>query len=92
VVYRAKKGVAAAPQVAACGFGLLVTFQTDEDGTGSRLKAIYGRPGDWRVKMLVGPEGGESVWGGIMKLDEGNALILFDHNGGCKTRKITYTG
>ncbi|KAH8760064.1 Sialidase [Hyaloscypha sp. PMI_1271] len=92
VVYRAKKGVAAAPQVAACGFGLLVTFQTDEDGTGSRLKAIYGRPGDWRVKMLVGPEEGESVWGGIMKLDEGNAMILFDHNGGCKTRKITYTG
>jgi hypothetical protein len=42
--------------------------------------------------MLVGPEEGESGWGGIMKLDGGNALILFDHNGGCKTRKITYTG
>jgi hypothetical protein len=90
-VYRAKKGVAAAPQIAECGLGLLVTFQTDEDGNGTRLKAVWGRPGNWELKMLVGPEEGDSVWGGVMALDTTNVLVMFDHQGICKARKITDT-
>ena len=92
LAYRVEKGIAAAPQIAKIGFGLLVTFQMDENGKGMRLKAVYGRPGDWTDGMLVGPEEGKSGWGGITKLDLGNALIMFDHSCACKTRKITYTG
>jgi len=85
LVYRAKNGVAAAPQIANCRGVLIVTFQTDEDGKGTCMKAVVGRPGQWENKTLLGPC--ESTWGGIMTLDGSSALVMFD-NGGCKCRKV----
>jgi hypothetical protein len=88
LVYRASQGIAAAPQIANCGGVLIVSFQTNEDGNGTCVKIISGSPGHWENKMSVGPVGGDSTWAGIIALDNGNALVMFD-SGGCKTRRIT---
>lgn len=85
LVYRAINGVAAAPQIAKCGGVLVINFQTDEDGQGTCMKTLCGRPGNWHSKVEIGPPA--SQWGGIMALDEFNAVALFDHEG-CKTRRI----
>jgi hypothetical protein len=78
--------MAAAPQIANCGGALIVTFQTDEDGSEPCMKCMAGSPGNWHGTTLLSPA--ESRWGGIMTLDDSNALVMFD-NGGCKTRKIS---
>lgn len=88
LVYHAPRGVAAAPQIANCGGVLIVTFQSDEDGSETCMKAVSGRPGEWGNKMTIGPVGGNSTWGAIMTIGNESALAMFD-NGGCKTRKIS---
>lgn len=77
--------VAAAPQVTNCGGKLVVTFQTDEDGTEggpTTVKMLMGLPGAWGQNVIVGPE--TSCWAGIMSLNEANVLVMFDH-GGCRS-------
>lgn len=85
LVYRASRGIAAAPQVTNCGGSLVVSFQTDEDGGGLAIKMLVGGPGRWENKILVGPA--HSLWAGVLTLDQSNVLVMFDH-GGCKTRKV----
>jgi hypothetical protein len=67
----------------------MVTFQTDEDGMGMCLKILVGHPGHWINKTVVGE--GNSIWGGILSLDNKNALVLFDHEGWCKSQKISFS-
>lgn len=81
--------VAAAPQVTNCGGKLVVTFQTDEEGTEggpTTVKMLVGAPGAWSSNVIVGPE--RSTWAGIMSLDDANVLVTFDH-GGCRAFRAT---
>lgn len=89
---------AGAPQIVNVGGALGVSFMTNEDAqdavpsssytSNTAAKFVTSADGGstWRNKMTVGQV--QSVWPGLLTLDDSNLLMMFD-NGGAKAQKIT---
>jgi len=88
---------AGAPQIINVGGALGVSFMTNEDSqdvapsssytTNTAAKFLTSRDGgsSWTNKVTVGQV--QSVWPGLLALDDSNLLMMFD-NGGAKAQKI----
>ena len=88
---------AGSPQVANVGGTLVASFATDEDTSmhdwspspqGADCKVVTSGDGGatWGNKLTISPV--QSVWPGLLTLDDSNVLSLADHNGAA-TQKIT---
>lgn len=89
---------AGAPQIVTVGGALAVSFMTNEDSKDAVPSSSY--TSNTAAKFVTSPDGGsswgnkvtvgqvQSVWPGLLTLDDSNLLMMFD-NGGAKAQKIT---
>lgn len=89
---------AGAPQVVNVGGALGVSFMTNEDSQNAVPSSSY--TANTAAKFVTSPDGGntwgnkvtvgqvQSVWPGLLTLDNSNLLMMFD-DGGAKAQKIT---